>query len=85
MRPDAVLQVEITVPPEFEADVVRDLERRGGTVIRADTLPGRDASVRVIKGSVPSDGLVDYGAELRSMRAGCGTYRAYAPQSLGSA
>jgi translation elongation factor EF-G len=80
-----MLQVEITVPPEFEADVVRDLERRGGSVIRADTFPGRDASVRVIKGSVPTDGLVDYGAELRSMTAGRGTYRAYAPQSLGSA
>jgi translation elongation factor EF-G len=78
MKPDAVLQVEITVPPEFEADVVRDLERRGGSVTRAD-------SVRVIKGSVPSDGLVDYGAELRLMTAGRGTYRAYAPQSLGNA
>ncbi len=73
MKPDATLQVEITVPPEFEADVVRDLKRRGGSVIRTE-------SVRVIKGTVPSDGLEEYGAELRSMTAGHGTYRAYAPQ-----
>ena len=73
MKPDATLQIEITVPPEFEADVVRDLERRGGSVTRTD-------SVRVIKGSVPSDGLEEYGTHLRSMTAGHGTYRAYAPQ-----
>ena len=73
MKPGATLQVEITVPPEFEADVVRDLERRGGSVIRTE-------SVRVIKGTVPSDGLEDYGADLRSMTAGHGTYRVYAPQ-----
>jgi translation elongation factor EF-G len=78
MKTDAVLHVEITVPPEFETGVVRDLERRGGSVTRAD-------SVRVIKGRVPSDGLADYGAELRSMTAGRGTYLAYAPQSLGNA
>jgi elongation factor G len=73
MRPDATLQVEITVPPEFEAEVVRDLERRGGTVTRAD-------SVRVIKGTVPVDRLGDYGPDLRSMTAGRGLYRAYSPQ-----
>ncbi len=73
MKPDATLQIEVTVPPEFEADVVRDLERRGGSVTRTD-------SVRVIKGSVPNDGLEDYGTQLRSMTAGHGTYRAYAPQ-----
>jgi translation elongation factor EF-G len=73
MKPDATLRIEITVPAEFEADVVRDLERRGGTVSRAD-------SVRVIKGRIPSDGLSDYGAELRSMTAGQGIYRAYAPE-----
>jgi translation elongation factor EF-G len=72
MKPDATLQVEITVPPEFEAEVVRDLEQRGGSVTRTD-------SVRVIKGTVPNDGLQDYGAELRSMTAGHGTFRAYAP------
>ena len=75
MRPDATLQIEITVPPEFEADVVRDLERRGGSVTRTD-------SVRVIKGSVPNVGLEDYGPQLRSMTAGHGTYRAYAPQPV---
>ena len=58
MRLDATLQVEISVPPEFEAAVVRDLERRGGSVTRTD-------SVRVIKGTVPSDGLAEYGPELR--------------------
>jgi translation elongation factor EF-G len=73
MKADATFQIEITVPPEFEADVVRDLERRGGSVTRTDT-------VRVIKGSVPNDGLEDYGAQLRSMTAGHGMYRAYAPQ-----
>ena len=78
MKPDAMLQVEVTVPPESEADVVRDLERRGGSVTRTD-------SVRMIRGTIPSDGLADYGAELRSMTAGRGTYRAYAPQSLGNA
>ena len=71
MKPDATLRVEITVPAEFEADVVRELERRGGTVTRAD-------SVRVIKGSIPSEGLDKYGTELRSMTAGHGVYRAYA-------
>jgi len=70
MKPVATLQVEIIVPPEFEADVVRDLERRGGSVTRTD-------SVRVIKGTVLSDGLEDYGVELRSMTAGHGTFRAY--------
>jgi len=75
MKPDATLQVEVSVPPEFEAAVVRDLERRGGVVTRTD-------SVRVIKGTVPSDGLEDYGPELRSMTAGHGTFRAYAPQPL---
>lgn len=78
MKPDATLQVEITVPPEFEADVVRDPERCGGNVLRTD-------SVRVIKGTVPGDGLEDYEAELRSMTAGRGTYRADAPQPLGNA
>ena len=73
MKPDATLQIEISVPPEFEADVVRDLERRGGSMIRTE-------SVRVIKGTVPNDGLEDYGIDLRSMTAGHGTYRAYAPQ-----
>jgi translation elongation factor EF-G len=70
MKPVATMQVEITVPPEFEADVVRDLERRGGSVTRT-------VSVRVIKGTVLSNGLEDYGVELRSMTAGRGTFRAY--------
>ena len=74
MKPDATLRIEITVPPEFEADVVRDLERRGGSVTRTD-------SVRVIKGSVPNVGLEEYGTHLRSTTAGHGTYRAYAPQT----
>ncbi len=78
MKPDAALQIEITVPPEFEAEVVRDLERRGGSVTRTD-------SVRVIKGSVPNVDLEDYGTQLRSMTAGYGTYRAYARKPLGSA
>ena len=72
MRPDVKLQVEITVPPEFEAEVVRDLERRGGSVTRTD-------SVRMIRGTVPVDGLGDYGPDLRSMTAGRGLYRAYPP------
>ena len=35
MKPDATLQVEITVPAEFEAAVVRDLERRPAAAVRA--------------------------------------------------
>jgi translation elongation factor EF-G len=73
MRPEAMLRVEISVPSQFEAEVVADLERRGGTVTRTD-------SVRVIKGSIPNVGLEEYGAELRSITAGHGTYRAYAPE-----
>jgi translation elongation factor EF-G len=73
MKPDAALQVEVTIPPEFEADVLRDLERRGCTVARTDT-------VRVIKGSIPLEGLDDYGSELRSLTAGRGTFRSHAPQ-----
>ena len=72
MRPEAMLRVEISVPSRFEAEVVADLERRGGTVTRTD-------SVRVIKGSIPNVGLEEYCAELRSITAGHGTYRAYAP------
>jgi len=73
MRPEAMLRVEISVPSQFEAEVVADLERRGGTATRTD-------SVRVIKGSIPNVGLEEYGAELRSITAGHGTYRAYAPE-----
>ena len=75
MKPDATLQVEVTIPPEFEADVLRDLERRGCTVTRTDT-------VRVIKGSIPIEGLDDYASELRSMTAGHGTFRSYAPELI---
>jgi translation elongation factor EF-G len=70
MKSPVQLQFEVTVPPEFEAEVLQDLDRRGGSVTRTD-------SVRVIKGMIPSDRIEDYGAELRSMTAGHGTYRAY--------
>ena len=73
MKPDRTLQIEITVPPEFEAEVTRDLERRGGSVTRTD-------SARVIKGVIPGEGIENYGAELRAMTSGRGTHRAYAPE-----
>jgi len=73
MKPDGTLQIEITVPPEFEAEVVRDLERRGGSVTRTE-------SVRVVKGVVPGEGIEHYGAELRALTSGRGTYRAYAAE-----
>jgi translation elongation factor EF-G len=75
MKGVAEMQIEVTVPPEFESDVVRDLERRGGNVKRAD-------SVRVIKATIPSEGIKDYAGHLRSMTAGHGTYRAYAPEVI---
>jgi translation elongation factor EF-G len=75
MRPHVTFQVEVTIPPEFEAEVVRDLERRGCTVARTDT-------VRVIRGSIPIEGLDDYASELRSLTAGRGTFRSYAPELI---
>lgn len=69
-----MLRVEITVPPEYERSVIEDLERRGGRAARSDTM-------RVIKGEIPSDAVdAAYGADLRSITAGTGTYRAYAPE-----
>lgn len=66
----AKLRIEITVPAEHESAVVKDLERRGGSVHRSDT-------ARVIKGDIPADAIADYGAELRNLTAGFGTHRAY--------
>jgi translation elongation factor EF-G len=63
------LQVQIVVPPEFQVDVEKDLERRGG-VVRASR------TATVIQGEVPADAISEYGQELRSLTKGYGTFTA---------
>ncbi len=69
MSSGARLTVEIVVPPEFQEEVKRDLEGRGGRV-QVSRL------ATVIRGEIPSDALEGYGDELRVLTKGYGTFRA---------
>ncbi len=66
------LLIEIVVPAKFESDVVRDLQARGGSVSGTVT-------AQVIRGEIPVEAVEGYGARLRSMTAGYGTFHAGPP------
>ena len=65
------MRIEITVPLKFADEVVRDLTLRGGTVSERSELR---AAVK-ISGLVLLHALSDYGADLRSLSDGHGTFR----------
>jgi len=65
------MRIEITVPLKFADEVVRDLVGRGGTVSdRSEVSTGA-----AISGLVPLGAMSDYGADLRAMSHGQGTFR----------
>ena len=66
-----IMKIEISVPLKFADEVVRDLVGRGGSVAnRKET-----STTAAISGTVPLVALSDYGANLRSISDGHGTFR----------
>ncbi len=70
---EPVLEVEVTVPEDAMGDVTGDLNSKRGRILGMDTAgPGRQR----INAHVPEAELLRYGAELRSLTAGRGSYTA---------
>ena len=67
---EPIMEVEITVPTEFQGTVIGDVNRRKGLVISSET-EGDDV---VIKAQVPLNEMFGYSTSLRSMTQGKGEF-----------
>lgn len=66
-----LMRVEVTVPVGCADEVVRDLRGRGGKLSERK----QDSTSASISGTVPLEAMSNYGADLRSMSDGHGTFR----------
>ena len=65
--------VSVIVPPEYQGDVMGDLNARRGRV--QGTEPGRDGD-QIITALVPTSEILRYAIDLRSMTGGRGRFTA---------
>ncbi|MDA2978525.1 MAG: elongation factor G [Actinomycetota bacterium] len=70
---EPVSAVAITVPPQYQGEVMGDISARRGSVRGSTTTP--DGS-QVIEAMVPSSEIVRYAIDLRSLTSGWGTFSA---------
>lgn len=71
---EPVSRVEVTVPSEFQGDVLGDLNARRGRVVGTEASP--EGAEQTISAFVPTAELAHYAADLRSMTGGLGRFRA---------
>ncbi len=67
---EPVVNIEVTIPPEFMGEISGNLTSRRGRIIGMDTL----GKMQVIKASVPMAEVTRYETELKSMTGGLGYY-----------
>jgi elongation factor G len=67
---EPIVNIDIEIPDEYMGDVIGDLNSRRGRVLGMDT----KGVNQIIKGQVPLAEILKYGAELRSMTSGRGTF-----------
>ncbi|HHT9153481.1 MAG TPA: elongation factor G, partial [Candidatus Hypogeohydataceae bacterium YC40] len=67
---EPIVNIEITIPPEFMGEISGNLTSRRGRIIGVDTL----GKMQVIKASVPMAEITRYETELKSMTGGQGSY-----------
>lgn len=68
---EPVVALEATVPVDKFGDIAADLSTRRGHITGMDTLPGNQ---QVIRANVPLAEVLRYGADLKSMTAGQGSF-----------
>jgi len=71
---EPISKVEVTVPGEYQGDVLGDLNARRGRVVGTETSP--ETQEQTITAFVPTAELAHYAADLRSMTGGLGRFRA---------
>ncbi len=85
-HPRADLAVSVTVPSDYQGDVMGDLSSRRGQVQGTEVGPG---GMQVITALVPTSEIMRYAIDLRSLTQGWGTFEAVhdhydeLPQHLG--
>ena len=67
---EPIMNISVTVPPDYMGDINGDLSSRRGRIMGMDT----DGNLQVIKAQVPMAEMHKYASELRSMTAGRGTF-----------
>ncbi|HHT9118324.1 MAG TPA: elongation factor G [Candidatus Hypogeohydataceae bacterium YC38] len=67
---EPIVNIEITIPPEFMGEVSGNLTSRRGRIIGMDSL----GHLQVIKASIPMAEVTRYETELKSMTGGQGSY-----------
>jgi elongation factor G len=64
---EPIMKVRVTTPDPFLGDVIGDLSRRGGEILRSESLVG---GVSEVEAKVPLRELFDYADRVRSLSQG---------------